>query len=178
MSILGNSLRSTLGQDALSSWLSIIYLSRNLVRRHVLNSILAAALFETSARFASAMEPYWEEYQAYCQQRSAAGLSEVTYRDWSRQWIRSRRTHKAKEDAAGPYPSTSDSSTRKRRESMPSEVSYTGAESSGYATSERAAPRWQPKAKSGGVAPQQAQRSEPSTVARPYPAQCLLTRQG
>ena len=116
------------------------------------------------------MEPYWDEYQAYCQQRSAAGLPEVTYRNWSRQWIRSRRTHRAKEEAAG-----TESGTRKRRESTPHNVSYTGAESSGYATSAGVAPRWQTKAKSGGVAPQPAQRSEPSTSARPYPAQCLVT---
>ena len=130
---------------------------------------------EASSFYSAAMEPYWDEYQAYCQQRSAAGLAEVTYRNWSRQWIRSRRTHRAKEETAGPYPSSSESSTRKRRESTPYDVSYTGAESSGYAASAGAAPRWQPKAKSGGVAPQLAQRSEPSTSARPYPAQCLVT---
>ena len=130
----------------------------------------AAAQFELASnnQIPAAMESYWEEYQSYCQQRSAAGLAVVSYRNWARQWIRSRRTHSAKEEAGEP-------STRKRREEPSSNQSYTSAEASGYNTSRGVAPRWQPKAKTGGVAPQTANRADISTAARPYPAQCLAT---
>ena len=121
------------------------------------------------------MEADWEEYQSYCQQRAAAGLAVVSYHNWARQWIRPRRTHSAKEEAANQQASTSEPSTRKRREEPSCNPSYTGAEASGYNTSRGVAPRWQPKARTGGVAPQTPNRADSSASARPYPAQCLIT---
>ena len=122
------------------------------------------------------MEPYWEEYQAYCQQRSAAELTEVSHRNWARQWVRSRRTHRLNDEARSQQTPPSEPSARKRREEPDFYQGYTSAEASGHsATSRGDAPRWQPKAKTGGVAPQIANRDESSTMAfRPYPAQRLV----